>query len=85
MTGSGELWFRGMRLLNRPDLTPTIEGLPPVVGTWHPSAILRAPTDEERHGLMRALVEDLRAAVRRQVQCGYAGGKSSLKWDARLR
>ena len=40
------------------------EGLPPVVATWHPSAILRAPTDEDRHSLMRTLTEDLRAAAK---------------------
>lgn len=40
------------------------EGLPPVFATWHPSAILRAPTDEERHDQMRVFVEDLREAAR---------------------
>lgn len=40
------------------------EGLPPVLATWHPSAILRAPTDQERHNQMRILVEDLRAAAK---------------------
>jgi uracil-DNA glycosylase family protein len=40
------------------------EGLPPVVATWHPSAILRTPTDEERHRQMEVLIEDLRAAAR---------------------
>lgn len=39
-------------------------GLPPIVATLHPSAILRAQTDEDRHGQMRVLVEDLREAAR---------------------
>lgn len=39
-------------------------GLPPVIATLHPSAILRARTDEDRRAQMRALVEDLRAASR---------------------
>jgi uracil-DNA glycosylase family protein len=39
-------------------------GLPPIVATLHPSAILRAQTDEDRHRDMRMLVEDLREAAR---------------------
>jgi DNA polymerase len=34
-------------------------GLPPIIATLHPSAILRAQTDEDRHAQMRTLVEDL--------------------------
>ena len=39
-------------------------GLPPIIATLHPSAILRAQTDEDRHNQMRTLVEDLREAAR---------------------
>lgn len=39
-------------------------GLPPIIATLHPSAILRAQTDEDRHAQMRILVEDLRKAAR---------------------
>ncbi len=39
-------------------------GLPPIVATLHPSAILRARTDEDRHNQMRILVDDLRVAAR---------------------
>lgn len=39
-------------------------GLPPIVSTLHPSAILRAQTDEDRHSQMRILIEDLREAKR---------------------
>jgi DNA polymerase len=39
-------------------------GLPPIIATLHPSAILRAQTDEDRHTQMRTLVDDLREAAR---------------------
>lgn len=38
-------------------------GLPPILATLHPSAILRARTEEDRHGQMRTFVEDLRVAA----------------------
>jgi len=41
-----------------------VAGMPPIIATLHPSAILRAQTDEERHAQMRMLVEDLREAAR---------------------
>jgi len=43
-------------------------GLPPIIATLHPSAILRAQTDEDRHAQMRVLVEDLREAARIALQ-----------------
>src|SRR3569833_1062976 len=39
-------------------------GLPPIIASLHPSAILRAQTDEDRHAQMRMLVEDLKEAKR---------------------
>jgi DNA polymerase len=36
------------------------EGFPPIIATLHPSAILRAQTDEDRHRQMKMLVDDLR-------------------------
>jgi uracil-DNA glycosylase len=36
------------------------EGLPPLIATLHPSAILRARTDEDRHRQRQTLVDDLR-------------------------
>jgi uracil-DNA glycosylase len=39
-------------------------GLPPIIATLHPSSILRAQTDEDRHAQMRTLVEDLREVAR---------------------
>jgi uracil-DNA glycosylase len=42
-------------------------GLPPIVATVHPSAILRAPDDESRHAEMEAFIADL-AIVARSLQ-----------------
>jgi len=39
-----------------------IEGLPPIIATLHPSAILRARTDEDRHEQMKLFTDDLRLA-----------------------
>jgi uracil-DNA glycosylase len=36
------------------------EGLPPIIATLHPSTILRARTDEDRHHQRQTLVDDLR-------------------------
>ena len=41
-----------------------VAGLPPIIATLHPSAILRAQTDEDRHAQMKSLVEDLKEAAR---------------------
>jgi uracil-DNA glycosylase family protein len=38
------------------------QGGPPVLATYHPSALLRAPDEETRHALYADLVADLRAA-----------------------
>ena len=38
-------------------------GLPPIIATLHPSAILRAITDEDRHRQRATFVEDLRIAA----------------------
>lgn len=35
-------------------------GFPPIIATLHPSAILRARTEEDRHRQMKILVDDLR-------------------------
>jgi uracil-DNA glycosylase len=41
-----------------------VPGLPPIIATLHPSAILRAPTEEDRHRQRVTFVEDLREAAR---------------------
>ena len=38
--------------------------MPPIIATLHPSAVLRAQTDEDRHSQMQSLVADLREAAR---------------------
>ncbi len=38
-------------------------GLPPIIATLHPSAILRAQTDEDRHRLQQTLVLDLKRLI----------------------
>jgi uracil-DNA glycosylase family protein len=40
-----------------------VPGLPPIIATLHPSAILRAPTDEDRHRQRATFVEDLSIAA----------------------
>jgi uracil-DNA glycosylase family protein len=40
-----------------------VEGLPPILATLHPSAILRAPTDEDRHRERQIFLRDLRQAA----------------------
>jgi uracil-DNA glycosylase family protein len=43
---------------------------PPIIATIHPSAVLRAPSDEDRHSMMNQLVKDLKVAagnLKRQV------------------
>jgi len=37
---------------------------PPITATIHPSAVLRAPSGEDRHSMMNQLVKDLKAAAR---------------------
>ena len=41
-----------------------VEGLPPIIATLHPSAILRARTDEDRHEQMKVFRDDLRLAAK---------------------
>jgi uracil-DNA glycosylase len=40
-----------------------VEGLPPIIATLHPSAILRARTDEDRERDTRIFLDDLRRAI----------------------
>lgn len=52
------------RLTQSHGAVQTAEGLPPIIATLHPSAILRARTSEDRHRDMNILLEDLRQAQR---------------------
>ncbi len=40
----------------------TADGFPPILATFHPSSILRAQTDEDRHRQTALFIEDLRKA-----------------------
>ncbi|HEX3572612.1 MAG TPA: UdgX family uracil-DNA binding protein [Acidobacteriaceae bacterium] len=40
-----------------------VPGLPPVMATLHPSAILRAPSEEDRHRQRATFIQDLREAA----------------------
>jgi DNA polymerase len=55
---------RGFRITEqRGEILPAIDGAPPVLATFHPSAILRARTPEDRERSMAALVADLSTAA----------------------
>ena len=41
-----------------------VENMPPILATLHPSAILRARTEEDRHSQMKLLIADLRESAR---------------------
>jgi uracil-DNA glycosylase family protein len=43
---------------------------PPVTATVHPSAVLRAPTDEERHAMTQQLIDDLKVVARKLRKVG---------------
>jgi uracil-DNA glycosylase len=47
----------------RGEIVPDVDGGPPVLATFHPSAILRARTPEDRERSMAALVADLSTAA----------------------
>ena len=63
-TAAQGLLGAGFRITQEHGKVQEVEGLPPIVATLHPSAILRAQTDEDRHAQMRMLVEDLKEAKR---------------------
>jgi uracil-DNA glycosylase len=63
-TAAQGLLGSGFRITKAHGKVQEVPGLPPVIATLHPSAILRAQTEEDRHSQMRVLVEDLRAAAK---------------------
>ena len=63
-TAAQGLLGSGFRITQAHGKVQDVPGLPPVIATLHPSAILRAQTEEDRHSQMRVLVEDLRAAAK---------------------
>jgi DNA polymerase len=63
-TAAQGLLGSGFRITQQHGKVQSAPGLPPILATLHPSAILRAQTDEDRHNQMRVLIEDLREAAR---------------------
>ncbi len=50
----------GFKITRSHGTVQKVEGLPPIIATLHPSSILRARTDEERHLQKKTFVDDLR-------------------------
>jgi DNA polymerase len=63
-TAAEGLLGSGFRITQAHGKVQKAPGLPPIIATLHPSAILRAQTDEDRHSQMRILVEDLRVVAK---------------------
>ena len=63
-TAAQGLLGSGFRITKAHGTVQEVAGLPPIIATLHPSAILRAQTDEDRHAQMRVLVEVLKEAKR---------------------
>jgi uracil-DNA glycosylase family protein len=58
----------------RGEILPAVDGGPPVIATFHPSAILRARTPEDRERSMAALVADLSIAAAFVADGGRTSG-----------
>ena len=63
-TAAQGLLGSGFRITQAHGKVQEAAGLPPIIATLHPSAILRAQSDEDRQSQMRTLVEDLREVAR---------------------
>jgi uracil-DNA glycosylase len=63
-TAAQALLGRDFRLTHDHGKPQAGEHAPWIVATWHPSAVLRAPTPADRTKLKRTMIADLRAAVR---------------------
>ena len=63
-TAAQSLLGSAFRLTQHHGEIQSAAGLPPVVATLHPSAVLRAVTPEDRHAQRAMLVSDLLAAAR---------------------
>ena len=62
-TAAQSLLGSGFRITQSHGQIQEPEGLPPVIATLHPSAILRARTDEDRARDTRLFIDDLRQAA----------------------
>lgn len=62
-TAAQALLGSGFRITQSHGKIQQVEGFPPVIATLHPSAILRAQTDEDRERDTRTFLDDLRQAA----------------------
>jgi len=63
-TAAGAIIGRDFRITEqRGQILPPVDGGPPVLATFHPSAILRARTPEDRERMLAALIADLSTAA----------------------
>lgn len=53
---------------------------PPIIATLHPSAILRAATEEDRESQLAMFIEDLRGAAKSLLH-NARGGRNSMYTD----
>jgi uracil-DNA glycosylase len=63
-TAAQGLLGSGFKITQEHGKLQQVTRLPPILATLHPSAILRAPSDEDRHRQRASFVEDLREAAR---------------------
>jgi len=63
-TAAQSLLGTGFKITQKHGKLQRLAGLPPIIATLHPSAILRSRTDEDRESQMKTLVEDLREAAK---------------------
>jgi uracil-DNA glycosylase len=62
-TAAQALLGRKFRLTQHHGEFISIPPKPPITATIHPSAVLRAPTEEDRHSMMDQFVDDLKAVA----------------------
>jgi DNA polymerase len=62
-TAAQSLLGPGFRITRSHGTVQRAEGLPPIFATLHPSAVLRAPTHEDRERAAKTLLDDLRRAA----------------------
>lgn len=63
-TAAQSLLGRGFRISRRRGESVKSDWAPVVISTWHPSALLRAPTEPERERMRRDFFEDIQRAAR---------------------
>jgi uracil-DNA glycosylase family protein len=63
-TAAQSLLGSGFKITQEHGKLQQAPGLPPILATLHPSAILRAPSEEDRHRQRATFLQDLREAAR---------------------